>query len=223
MLAIIGVLATLLLTALGSAKRKARQAACTSNLRQIALALGMYLEDEEKRPADLAALARSKYLPAEAVLLCPEDKTGNWGGLVDAAAAPMTLPPTMAIAPGRAAASPNDSVPSVRYSYLNPLRWDQEAWNRLLKAGWQAGMVACQLHGYGKPNLSYPTVRDFEGLTLRALRDGTVVRRQVFWAPTLDRSAPPNAEAGLAFDSAMPVRAPQANYPWELFLDGPAP
>src|SRR5437868_2164098 len=44
-IAIIGVLAALLLPALGAAKRKAQRAACTDNLRQINLGLRMYSDD----------------------------------------------------------------------------------------------------------------------------------------------------------------------------------
>jgi prepilin-type N-terminal cleavage/methylation domain-containing protein/prepilin-type processing-associated H-X9-DG protein len=44
-IAIIGILASLLLPALASAKAKARQSACASNLHQIGLALTMYADD----------------------------------------------------------------------------------------------------------------------------------------------------------------------------------
>src|SRR5258708_12225376 len=43
--AIIGVLAALLLPALGAAKRKAQRTACANNLRQINLGLRMYSDD----------------------------------------------------------------------------------------------------------------------------------------------------------------------------------
>ncbi len=44
-IAIIGILASMLLPALGEAKRKAQQAKCTSNMKQTALALLLYTED----------------------------------------------------------------------------------------------------------------------------------------------------------------------------------
>ncbi|MBX3747169.1 MAG: DUF1559 domain-containing protein [Verrucomicrobiae bacterium] len=46
-IAIVAVLASLLLPALASAKSKARQAGCASNLRQIGLALLMYADDHD--------------------------------------------------------------------------------------------------------------------------------------------------------------------------------
>jgi hypothetical protein len=95
----------------------------------------------------------------------------------------------------------------------------------LMKADWRAGIAACQLHGFGKPNLSFPSVRDFEGLFLRAQRDGTVVRRQMFWEkpnPILPVAA--NPAAGLAFDAAAaPVTLGEPNYPWGLFVDETTP
>jgi prepilin-type N-terminal cleavage/methylation domain-containing protein len=44
-LAIIGILAALLLPALNSSRRRAQQIACVGNLKQIGLALNMYLSD----------------------------------------------------------------------------------------------------------------------------------------------------------------------------------
>jgi prepilin-type N-terminal cleavage/methylation domain-containing protein/prepilin-type processing-associated H-X9-DG protein len=49
-IAIIGVLASLLLPALNSAKRKANTARCASNLRQLAIAMQIYLQEEGKFP-----------------------------------------------------------------------------------------------------------------------------------------------------------------------------
>src|SRR6185295_10980982 len=192
-IAIIAVLATLLMTALSTAKKKSRQTFCTGNLRQIALALNMYLDDFPKRPSGFESLVAVKYLPSPAVLICPEDKTGNWGGT------------------NRGDMYATDE--SIRYSYLHPLPWQFGAWNILSDLGFNAGIAACQLHGVGKPDPVNPSIRDYEGLVLRARRDTAVVRTHVYWA-----------NAGATDSGAMPPFASMAaraapDYPWLLFVD----
>jgi prepilin-type N-terminal cleavage/methylation domain-containing protein len=87
-IAIIAILASLLLPALRRAKERARLTACTSNLRQLGLAMTMYAEDAERRfpKADFSdnliglppALhtnslrqALQSYIPSTNVLTCP--------------------------------------------------------------------------------------------------------------------------------------------------------
>ena len=231
-IAIIGVLATLLSTALGTAKRKARQTACTSNLRQISLALNMYLEDQEKRPTNLSVLVATKYLSAAGVLRCLEDRTGNWGGLIETPGLNSPVPPTL-IAPAKSSTALTDLPSAIPYSYLHPLPWENSAWDRLMKSDPSAGIAVCQLHGLGKQNFSFPSIRDFEGLILRAQRDGAVVRRQIFWerAQAATRQAvsggvssavsAPTMAAPPLNDSAQ--AAPDTSYPWQLFTDEPIP
>jgi prepilin-type N-terminal cleavage/methylation domain-containing protein len=230
-IAIIAVLATLLTTALSSAKRKARQAACTGKLRQIGLAVNMYLDDADKRPPGLPALVSTKYLTAKEVLLCPEDKTGNWGGLIEAGMNLSGLP-QLVFAPNVSAPStPTDQSTDIPYSYLNPLLWDQNAWDRLMKGNWSVGLAACQLHGFGKPNPTFPSIRDFEGLLLRVQRDGAVVRRQVFWDGTgeVARNAAPPSETSFAPSAGLDMATPpmstaqMPDYPWRLFTDEDVP
>src|SRR6266567_9312647 len=52
-IAIIGVLASLLLPALSKAKSTARRTACISNLRQVNLALRLYVDDNDDRLPEL--------------------------------------------------------------------------------------------------------------------------------------------------------------------------
>ena len=195
-IAIIAVLATLLMTALSAAKKKSRQTVCTGNLRQIALALNMYLDDFPKRPSGFESLVAVKYLPSPAVLLCPEDKTGNWGG---------TNRKDMFAATDE----------SIRYSYLHPLPWMQGAWNILSDLGFNAGIAACQLHGVGKPDPDMPSIHNYEGLVLRARRDTAVVRTHVYWASAAANAAaaPPPIFAAASRDMMTP------DYPWLLFVD----
>jgi len=91
-IAIIGVLASLLLPTFGRAKETARGAACMSNLRQVGIALQLYVQDHRNRlpimrdqpvgtnppPAGDylpgADFVLSNYLGAVKVLQCPSDR-----------------------------------------------------------------------------------------------------------------------------------------------------
>ncbi|MHB8519545.1 MAG: type II secretion system protein [Limisphaerales bacterium] len=220
-LAIIGVLATLLMTALAGAKRKSRQARCTSNLHQIALALNMYLDDMGSRPTDLPVLVDTRYLPAPAALLCPEDKTGNWGGLHNLSG--LQAVPLAAGTGG----SPSPAGPAASgYSYLHPLSWDDDSWTLLLKKGSSAGIAVCQLHGLAQSGSAsadgFPSaIQDFEGLILRAQLDGAVVRRQWFWAQAQTRQADAASPSGLAALGMGNTTTFGPLYPWPLFTDDP--
>jgi prepilin-type N-terminal cleavage/methylation domain-containing protein len=219
-IAIIAVLATLLASTLGAAKKKGRLARCTSNLHQIALAMNMYLDDHEKRPPTFDALLEGKYLGGREVLPCPEDKTGKWGNLVNVNAT--TLPNSSLVASidaSRGPAAPETTTEPVPFSYLHPLGWDDEAWNRLLKSGSGAGLVSCQLHGLGKANLEAPSIRDFEGTVLRGQRDTAVVRRKVFWDAPADPAAPTDNKGFTTTTSLTPPSPVSANYPWPFFAD----
>ncbi len=91
-LAIIGLLASLLLPAVSRATEAGRSTACLSNLRQIGLAVQMYVQDNRNRlpfirdrrfetnaPPDTNAVASidvvlTDYLGASRVLRCPSDR-----------------------------------------------------------------------------------------------------------------------------------------------------
>ena len=208
-IAIVAVLASLLMTAVASAKKKSRTAVCTFNLHQISLALDMYLDDFGKRPPRVDDLVNGKYLPTSRSLLCPEDKKGNWGRLVESVPSGSSIvffPPI--------GGSPTGLSEPVKYSYLlHPLSWDEATWDRLMQAGGSAGVAACQLHGLGKQDV--PDVRSYSGLLLRAQRDGAVVRRRLFW--TTD-PLPPNTGTLTSFNGTGSVTDP---YPLQIYLDDP--
>jgi prepilin-type N-terminal cleavage/methylation domain-containing protein len=206
-IAIIAVLGTLLLTSLASAKKKARTLICTSNLHQFSIALMTYMDESAgKRPA-VSNLLSSQYLPSPQVLLCPEDKTGNWGQLVDSGGLlPMPLM-TNGVPPPPA---------PVNYSYLlQPLNWDDAEWDLIKSASSRAGVAACQLHGLGSQNII--NVRSYSGLLLRAQLDGSVIRRQFFWGPSPGGSASAiTPSLGSAIGGSSPLD------PLQIFFDNPA-
>lgn len=77
-ISIIGVLASLLLPALGRAKRSARSAACLSNLHQIGLALDMYVQDNDDRLPVCAQLpGANTNLPPITITLFPDRRTNT--------------------------------------------------------------------------------------------------------------------------------------------------
>jgi hypothetical protein len=66
------------------------------------------------------------------------------------------------------------------HSYFKSFHLDDAAWE-IIERSAMGGVAACQLHGIGKPNWDYPSVTEFQGLILRAVKDGSVIPRQVFW------------------------------------------
>jgi len=208
-IAIIAVLASLFMTAVVSANKKSRTMVSTFNLRQISLALHLYLDDVGKRPSFVDELVTGKYLTDPRTLLCPEDKTRNWGRLV-------RIGGLQTFVPSDGSAQPLPPANPVNYSYLlHPLSWDEVTWNRLVQEGGSAGVAACQLHGLGRQDI--PNVHSFEGLLLRAQRDGAVVRRHIFWG-----SMPPiGVFSGDAGGYAVGVNVFD-DYPFQIYLDDPA-
>lgn len=207
-LAIVGILATLLMSALATAKKKSRVAASISNLRQIAISFTLYQDDHAHRPLTWDVLLMSGYLGSDRILKCLEDRQGNWGN---------TVQPDM-----------TGNVATNQYSYLYPLPWDDWAWNRIEQSGAHAGLAACQLHGVGRPDPEAPSMLDFEGLVLRAQLDGAVVRREVYWGPGMEDAALESSDAEVAGGNLMAPPSEAGNrvqftsdFPWALFMDEP--
>src|SRR6185436_19500342 len=80
-IAVIGILAGLLLPALARAKGQARQAGCASNLRQLGLAIRMYVSDHHERFPDRRDLKTALgYRPWSE--WPPSDPRGGWAAVV---------------------------------------------------------------------------------------------------------------------------------------------
>jgi len=74
--AIITVLAAILLPAFASARALAQRIVCTSNLRQIGLAVQMYRQDYDELPPHLSAINAS-YVREPRIFICPSDPKGG--------------------------------------------------------------------------------------------------------------------------------------------------
>jgi prepilin-type N-terminal cleavage/methylation domain-containing protein len=203
--AIIAVLATLLTATLGSVKKKARKTASISNLRQIALAYNLYADDHRKRPTTYAEMVQEKLLN-ERVLICPEDRLiGNWAGLIEGGF--FTDRAVAGIASNENAPVP---PPEIAHSYFKSFDAPDEIWERIEKSP-LGGIAACQLHGIGRQSLE-PEISAYQGLVLRALKDMSVISRQVFWSDSqkagFGNSAP---------SASLTPTSPQTDLP--LFID----
>lgn len=217
---IMAILATLLMTGLSAAKQKARTVKCTSNLRQIALALNMYMDDWEKRPGGYAPLFTGNYLIGAEAVLCPEDRSGRWGNLVLPRAG---REPIAEAIPGVGAPAPQVDNPAARssglgFSYLHPMAWPDPIWREIRSFQGNAGISSCQLHGLGEMDLETPNLHDFEGLLLRAQFDGAVVRRHLYWDSRSEAEPPSSADESANFEGSAPTQS-STEYPIGFFVD----
>ena len=213
-IAIIAVLATLISASLVNAQRKGRKAVSTSNLRQIAVALNIYADDHQKRPTTFREMVNAKNI-TERVLLCPEDRVvKNWAGVLELQDSGRMAGPTVS-APGREppAEEPYRSA-DLPHSYFKSFDYVEEIWQSIDRSA-MGGIAACQLHGIGRQSKDKePALDDYQGLVLRALKDGSVVQRQIFWVNNFSTTINPGDGAS-GTGPAPSAASPQL----PLFLD----
>lgn len=234
--AIVAVLATLLVSATAGTRRRSNEVVCRNNLRQVAVAVELYQDETMRRPRSLTRLTtRPSLLPRTQVLVCPADpaapraavpgEVSCWGNQVNGSQEPhvgrVGQPEE-----GSWEAEVREVSERVAFSYLHPLSWRREAWQRLLQGkGSQVGTVACQLHGVRSPAPGHRPFNEFEGQTLRAQRDGAVVGRKIFRVePAPQRfSAPgiPTRAYSAPVSGALTVPINDNDYPWEFYADHP--
>src|SRR6476660_4381812 len=123
------------MSALSTAKRKARQSVSVGNLRQIGLAFNMYTDDHRRRPITYGVMVQEKYL-TERSLLCAEDKiTGNWAGLIEDTGANQfgSLPPSVTTDGGTIVFS-NPPPIETPHSYFKSFALPDDVWDRIDKS-----------------------------------------------------------------------------------------
>ena len=240
-MAIVAVLATLLSAALGGARTRSHEVVCRNNLRQIAVATEIYQDDTGRRPRSYTRLTtRPTWVSNPRTLACPADpavkaktpplgrnggKLQYWGNRVNPTQEPMN---------GRIGtpdentweAEIRETTETVAFSYLHPLGWRREAWQRLVQAGNQSGVSACQLHGMRIPGEARRAYAQFEGQTLRAQRDGAVVNRKIFRTPGVVGVGSGSGTVATftpTGENALAVPVGEEDYAWEFYTDGPPP
>jgi prepilin-type N-terminal cleavage/methylation domain-containing protein/prepilin-type processing-associated H-X9-DG protein len=82
-IAIIAILAAILFPVFAQAREKARQSSCLSNVRQIGMAFGQYVQDyDEQFPLIRGQVSwvytMQPYLKSYEILRCPSDDSTNW-------------------------------------------------------------------------------------------------------------------------------------------------
>ncbi len=231
--ALVAVLATLTVSALAAARTRSQQVTCGNNLRQIALAVEIYHDDTGRRPRSLTRLTtRPTWIAHPRSLICPGDPARRtdgstnaaWGNLANHAQEPAEMSLIGTPEERTWEAELRETAESVAFSYLHPLAWRREAWQRLTSAGNQVGVAVCQLHGVRVPGQASRPHTAYEGRTLRAQRDGAVVVRKIFRTAG---ASPPPAPGGTVrpqpADGALTVGTDRPDYPWEFYTDTPPP
>jgi prepilin-type N-terminal cleavage/methylation domain-containing protein len=187
---IISVLAGIILPVMMQARRKAREATCISNLRQLAAAWEMYCEDSDDIGPTYLPMV-NQYAKGPGIFRCPADPNGRgrWGEVMWHS---FTV----------SGVDPHLHVPfPVTYSYSSDWSLGTEVskrWSQLEEHP-QAGIIACVCHGEpwerGLDSWTY-----YSGLVLRARPDGSVLRaqwpgtypvRRVCWDEELGLPFPP--------------------------------
>ncbi len=160
-IAILSILVSLLLPVLARAREAGREIVCTSNLRQIGMALQMYIEDYGYRPKELHQMIGGRYSDPS-ILVCPSDPTGDYERLHEPKECTGCLYP-------------------ISYTYHG--RWDDMEWGPIAALAPNAGIVVCRLHGerVGDFHLNFTDATALEGKILRLRMDGAVVRRHIYW------------------------------------------
>ena len=160
-LALISMLAGLLFPVIARSRRRAREAVCISNMRQIGMAFHMYQQDYDGgRPLQLYYLVPT-YISSSSLLICPTDTTKdyaylNWGMMNNQPMWPFHQ----------------------SYDYFNP---SSAQWKFMEERGPRSGFVVDRLHGDIIGGNSPEKAPFYAGHTIRLDMDGSVVTREIVY------------------------------------------
>lgn len=193
-LLIVGLLSALLLAVVSEARKRSYRTVCTSNLRQLVVAVAMYREDYGELPH--AQVLAFPYVKEKSLYACPADpfRTGSGAGYM-----------------GRYWARVYGRQMAVSYEYIREITRGDE-YPRLIKADTNHGVFVCPLHDKCNwdgvvPDYAAGRVHCLDGV-LRARIDGSVqwVRVPMRWFTCRDDGAQTGARDA-----------------WRLFTDVPCP
>ncbi len=159
------LLAAILFPVLGSAKAKARETTCISQLRQIGKAFHMYSDDYDNRPPHLHDLWPS-YVSDKRLFVCPSDRWIHRGGWAWSAWGRDITPPEMWPIP-------------ISYGYFFSPDLLDPYWRLAQEVPGRPGYVVCVLHGEPQLTLNPKEAPHFQGRTLRLCFDGSVIGREI--------------------------------------------
>ena len=218
--ALAGVVMTLIASMVANARIRGQRTVCMENLRQVCRAVHSYTEENGKRPRSFTRVMAS--LPGAVVpasFLCPSDPVlrgsagkervtnAFWGNYANASQEPWSQTDLREPESGSWSAELAEVKETEPFSYLHPLGWRRLAWQRLATQGTDFGTAICQLHGVKVPPvpgiLGFKPYLQYEGEVLRGTDDGSVVKRKVF-------------RPGAASDAPAGT-----DYPWEFYMDAP--
>lgn len=158
--AIIALLASLMFPLLRSAKAKAKESVCTSNLRQVGIAYFLYREDSGGFPPTRSVDPIIDYIKGRGTEMCPQDSFQGFGsrGLGCVTSAPVH-----------------------RTSYFSAFPASGLMWDRLQRINESHGILACRNHGertdkHTLASTSFCSVwaMAYEGKVVRFNLDGSV-------------------------------------------------
>jgi hypothetical protein len=218
LLALAGVLLTLVSSMVANARIRGQRTVCMDNLRLVGRAVNAYTEENAKRPRSFTrVMAGLPGIVAPRNFLCPSDPAlrgaagkervtnSFWGNFANTSQEPWNQIDLREPESGSWSAELTEVKETEPFSYLHPLGWRRQAWQRLLGQGKDFGIAVCQLHGVRVPPapgaVGFKPYLQYEGEVFRGTHEGSVVKRKVF-RPGTGTEGPPGTD-----------------YPWEFYMD----